>query len=78
MTLDQLQQTFPDSMLNSIPGPGLIVKEGKAMDSYSRYYVSGFTSSDGIKYSIFKQWTIGNIDQIIGFANKQGWSVDKL
>lgn len=78
LTLDQLQQTFPDSMLNSIPGPGLIVKEGKAMDSYSRYYVSGFTSSDGIKYSIFKQWTIGNIDQIIGFANKQGWSVDKL
>ena len=77
-TFDQIKQTFPDSMLNDIPGHGLIVKEGVDLGSYSRYYKSGYTSSDGIKYLIYKQWTIVNIQNIIEFAKKQGWSVDKL
>ena len=78
LTFDQLKQTFPDSMLNNIPGPGLIVKDDENLSSYSRYYVSGYTSSDGIKYHIYKQWTIGNVPNIIRFAESQNWSVEKL
>lgn len=78
LTFDQIKQTFPDSMLKGVPGPGLIVKEGVDLGSYSRYYKSGYTSSDGIKYLIYKQWTIGNIQNIIEFAKKQNWSVEKL
>lgn len=78
LTFDLIKQTFPDSMLKDVPGPGLIVKEGVDLGSYSRYYKSGYTSSDNIKYLIYKQWTIGNIQSIIEFAKEQGWSVDKL
>lgn len=78
LTFDQIKKTFPDSMLNDVPGPGLIVKEGVDLGSYSRYYKTGYTSSDNIKYLIYKQWTIGNIQNIIEFAKKQGWSVEKL
>lgn len=78
LTFEQIKQTFPDSMLNGVPGPGLIVKGDVDLASYSRYYKSGYESSDGINYSIYKQWTIGNIQAIIEFAKKQNWSVEKL
>jgi hypothetical protein len=78
LSYDDIKKTFPDSMLNGVPGPGLIVKEGVDLGSYSRYYKSGYTSSDGINYSVYKQWTIGNIQAIIEFAKKQNWSVEKL
>lgn len=78
LTFKQIKQTFPDSMLNGVPGPGLIVKGDVDLASYSRYYKSGYESSDGINYSIYKQWTIGNIQAIIEFAKKQNWSVEKL
>lgn len=78
LKFDQIKQTFPDSMLKGVSGPGLIVKEGVDLGSYSRYYKTGYTSSDNIKYLIYKQWTIGNIQNIIEFAKKQGWSVEKL
>lgn len=78
LTFEQIKQTFPDSMLNGVPGPGLIVKGDVDLASYSRYYKSGYESSDGINYSIYKQWTIGNIQAIIEFAKKQNWFVEKL
>lgn len=78
LTFDEIKQTFPDSMLNDVPGPGLIVKEGVDLGSYKRYYKSGYTSSDGINYLIYKQWTLINIQAIIDFAKKQNWSVEKL
>lgn len=78
LTFEQIKQTFPDSMLNGVPGPGLIVKGDVDLASYSRYYKSGYESSDGTNYSIYKQWTIGNIQAIIEFAKKQNWSVEKL
>lgn len=78
LTFDQIKQTFPDSMLNDIPGRGLIVKEGVDLKGYQRYYKSGYTSSDGINYLIYKQWTLKNIQSIIEFAKKQNWSVEKL
>ena len=78
LTFEQIKQLFPDSMLNDIPGPGLIVKEGVNLASYSRYYKSGYKSSDGIHYSIFKQWTIENIQAIIKFAQAQSWTVNTV
>ena len=78
LTFDQIKQMFPDSMLNDIPGRGLIVKEGVDLKGYQRYYKSGYTSSDGINYLIYKQWTLKNIQSIIEFAKKQNWSVEKL
>lgn len=78
LTFELIKQTFPDSMLNGVPGPGLIVKSDVDLASYSRYYKSGYESSDGINYSIYKQWTIGNIQAIIEFAKKQNWMVEKL
>ena len=78
LTFEQIKQTFPDSMLNGVPGPGLIVKGDVDLASYSRYYKSGYESSEGINYSIYKQWTIENIQAIIEFAKKQNWSVEKL
>ena len=78
LTFDEIKQTFPDSMLNDVPGPGLIVKEGVDLKGYQRYYKSGYTSSDGINYLIYKQWTLKNIQSIIEFAKKQNWSVEKL
>lgn len=78
LTFDQIKQTFPDSLLNGVSGPGLIVKSDVDLASYSRYYRFGFESSDGIKFSIYKQWTIGNIQAIIEFAKKQNWTVEKL
>lgn len=80
LTFEQIKQLFPDSMLNGVSGsrPGLIVKEGVDLASYSRYYKSGYESYDGIHYSIFKQWTIGNIQAIIKFAQSQGWTVNTV
>lgn len=78
LTFEQIKQLFPDSMLNGAPGPGLIVKEGEDLASYSRYYKSGYESYDSIHYSIFKQWTIGNIQAIIKFAQAQGWTVNTV
>lgn len=78
MTLEQIKQTFPNTMLNGVPSLGLIVEESVDLASYSRYYKSGYTSSDGINYSIYKQWTIANIPSIIEFAEAQNWTVEKL
>lgn len=78
LKLEEIKKIFPDSMLNGISGPGLIVEDDTDLQSYSRYYKRGYTSSDNIKYSIFKQWTIGNIQSMIQFAKEQNWSVEKL
>lgn len=78
LKFEEIKKIFPDSMLHGISGPGLIVEDTTDLQSYSRYYKRGYTSNDDIKYSIFKQWTIGNIPSIIQFAKEQNWSVEKL
>ena len=78
LKFEEIKKIFPDSMLNGISGPGLIVEDATDLQSYSRYYKRGYTSNDDIKYSIFKQWTIGNIQSMIQFAKEQNWSVEKL
>lgn len=78
MAFEEIRKTFPDGMLGNIAHKGLIVKADAQLDSYTRYYTSKtFTSSDGVAYKIYKQWTVVNIDNIIEFAKEQGWSVEK-
>lgn len=75
---DEIKQVFPDSMLGNVANRGLIVEESTPLDSYSRYYTpKSFTSADGIRYRIYKQWTVSNIGNIIGFAREQGWNVEQ-
>ena len=76
LTFDEIKSTFPDVMLGNVGNKGLIVKDDVELGSYSRFYAQGFVSSDGIKYKIYKQWTVSNIQNIIDFAFNQGWKVE--
>ena len=62
LTFDEIKAKFPDSLLGSVANKGLIV---------------GFKSADGVKFKIYKQWTVGNIQNIKNFAFSQGWSVEE-
>ena len=77
LTFDEIKAKFPDSLLGSVANKGLIVKDEEDLGSYQRYYVGGFTSADGVKFKIYKQWTVGNIQNIKNFAFSQGWSVEE-
>lgn len=82
-TLNQFKEIFPDTLItegsNSPRLKGLIVSSDVELGSCSRYYTNTFfTSSDGIKFKFFKQWTKYNIGNIIDFALKQGWSVEEV
>ena len=78
MSFADIKNTFPDEMLGNVAHRGLIVKADTQLDSYARYYTSKtYTSSDGVAYKIYKQWIVSNIDNIIDFAKKQGWDVEK-
>ena len=77
LTFDEIKAKFPDSLLGSVASKGLIVKDEEYLGSYQRYYVGGFKSADGVKFKIYKQWTVGNIQNIKNFAFSQGWSVEE-
>ena len=77
LTFDEIKANFPDSLLGSVANKGLIVKDEEDLGSYQRYYVGGFKSADGVKFKIYKQWTVGNIQNIKNFAFSQGWSVEE-
>lgn len=77
LTFDEIKAKFPDSLLGSVANKGLIVKDEEDLGSYQRYYVGGFKSADGVKFKIYKQWTVGNIQNIKNFAFSQGWNVEK-
>lgn len=77
LTFDEIKAKFPDSLLGSVANKGLIVKDEEDLGSYQKYYVGGFTSADGVKFKIYKQWTVGNIQNIKNFAFSQGWSVEE-
>jgi len=78
LTFQQIKETFPDSLLGEgISHRGLIVSDDTPLDSYSRYYTpEHFSSSDGVSFRVFKQWTVSNIDNIIDFARNQGMNID--
>ena len=77
LTFDEIKAKFPDSLLGSVANKGLIVKDEEDLGSYQRYYVGGFKSADNVKFKIYKQWTVGNIQNIKNFAFSQGWSVEE-
>ncbi len=77
LTFDEIKAKFPDSLLGSVASKGLIVKDEEDLGSYQRYYVGGFKSADGVKFKIYKQWTVGNIQNIKNFAFSQGWNVEE-
>ena len=78
LTFADLKETFPDSMLGDFSYKGLIVKADVQLDSYSRYYTAKeYKTSDNVSYKIYKQWTVDNIENIISFAQKQGWTIEK-
>ena len=77
LTFDEIKAKFPNSLLGSVANKGLIVKDEEDLGSYQRYYVGGFKSADGVKFKIYKQWTVGNIQNIKNFAFSQGWSVEE-
>ena len=76
LTFQEIKDTFPDSMLVHSLHRGLIASADTPLDSYGRYYSpEQFTSSDGVTFRIYKQWTEANINNIINFAKSQGWNI---
>ncbi len=76
LTFKEIKETFPDSMLVHSGHRGLIVSTDTPLDSYGRYYSpEPFTSSDGVTFKIYKQWTSVNINNIINFAKNQGLDI---
>lgn len=77
LSYEEIKTTFPDSMLGKIPHARLIVEASENLQSYSRYYTGIYKTSDNKEFKIYKQWTRGNIQNMIDFAKQQGWSVNK-
>ena len=76
LNYEEIKTTFPDSMLGKISHARLIVEASENLQSYSRYYTGIYKTSDNKEFKIYKQWTRGNIQNMIDFANQQGWSVN--
>ena len=76
LSYEEIKTTFPDSMLGKISHARLIVEASENLQSYSRYYTGIYKTSDNKEFKIYKQWTRGNIQNMIDFANQQGWSVN--
>ena len=76
LSYEEIKTTFPDSMLGKIPHARLIVEASENLQSYSRYYTGIYKTSDNKEFKIYKQWTRGNIQNMIDFAKQQGWSVN--
>ena len=76
MTFKEIKETFPDNMLVHSGHRGLVVSADTPLDSYERYYSpERYSSSDGVTFRIYKQWTSANINNIINFAINQGWDI---
>ena len=76
LTFKEIKETFPDSMLVHSDHRGLIASTDTPLDSYGRYYSpEQFTSSDGVTFKIYKQWTSVSINNIINFAKNQGLDI---
>lgn len=76
LNYEEIKTTFSDSMLGKISHARLIVEASENLQSYSRYYTGIYKTSDNKEFKIYKQWTRGNIQNMIDFANQQGWSVN--
>lgn len=78
-TFEELQKdlAFDESVDNKYRYKGVLAKVEDINGSYQNCFGDERTSSDGVNYKILTWWNKYNIDFIINFAKKQGWSVDK-
>lgn len=77
-TFEELQSDLAFDNTVKYKYAGIIAREDSIKNSYLRYYVNEQTSANGIKYKVLNGWSIYNIDFIIGFAKKQGWTVEEV
>lgn len=78
-TFEELQKNlaFDESVDNKHRYKGVLAKVEDINGSYQDCFSDERTSSDGVNYKVLTWWNKYNIDFIINFAKKQGWSVDK-
>lgn len=78
-TFEYLQKdlAFDESVDNKYRYKGVLAKVEDINGSYQKCFGDERTSSDGVNYKVLTWWNKYNIDFIINFAKKQGWSVDK-
>lgn len=78
-TFEELQKdlAFDESVDNKYRYKGVLAKVEDINGSYQNCFGDERTSSDGVNYKVLTWWNKYNIDFIINFAKKQGWSVDK-
>ena len=74
----QSELAFDDSVANKYRYKGVLAKAEDIDGSYKPCFGEEQTSSDGVKYKVLTWWNKYNIDFIINFAKKQGWTVDKV
>lgn len=88
LTYQLIKETFPDSLMgNQLKLRGLIVSEKDIADAPYSYKKKAYgcfkadrhyKSSDGVEFYISNNWNITNIQSIIDFAKKQGWTVNTI
>ena len=78
-TFEELQKNlaFDESVDNKYRYKGVLAKVEDINGSYQDCFSDERTSSDGVNCKVLTWWNKYNIDFIINFAKKQGWSVDK-
>lgn len=74
----QNELAFDDTVDNKYRYKGVLARTEDLTESYVRSFGEEQTSSDGVKYKVLTWWNKYNVDFIIGFAKKQGWTVDKV
>lgn len=78
-TFEELQKNlaFDESVDNKYRYKGVLAKVEDINGSYQDCFGDEQTSSDSVNYKVLTWWNKYNIDFIINFAKKQGWSVEK-
>ena len=78
-TFEELQKdlAFDESVDNKYRYKGVLAKVEDINGSYQDCFGDEQTSSDSVNYKVLTWWNKYNIDFIINFAKKQGWSVEK-
>lgn len=78
-SFEELQKdlAFDESVDNKYRYKGVLAKVEDINGSYQNCFGDEQTSSDNVNYKVLTWWNKYNIDFIINFAKKQGWSVEK-
>ena len=78
-TFEELQKdlAFDESVDNKYRYKGVLAKVEDINGSYQDCFGDEQTSLDSVNYKVLTWWNKYNIDFIINFAKKQGWSVEK-